>query len=107
MNVKIRLLQKVASELAFLRKMIAQNPPLAQDVLKSIKNNKIFTSFPEFNTLLDEAISVARDNYDKFAAYCDILLEKVFNEVEKLKAMRKKFINKVLPKRQKEKRENE
>jgi len=104
LNERIRMFKSIAIKLAFLRKAISQNPPEAQKILQGMRDDKIFTSFPEFSHMLDEAIKIARDNYSKFSEYCDILLEKVYSEVKKLENIRKKFINKVLPERQRERK---
>ena len=106
-NQRIIKLQKIGEKIAYLRKAISQNPPVAQEMLKAIQKDKIFSSFPEYNEILTEAIKIARDNYDKFSEYCDMLLEKIYSEVMALSDTRKHFIQKVLPERMKERINND
>ena len=106
-NQRITKLQKIGEKIAYLRKAISQNPPVAQEMLKAIQKDKIFSSFPEYNEILTEAIKIARDNYDKFSEYCDMLLEKIYSEVMALSDTRKHFIQKVLPERMKERINND
>jgi len=101
-NQRIMKLKKIGEKIAYLRKAISQNPPVAQEMLKVIQKDKIFSSFPEYNEILTEAIKIARDNYDKFSEYCDMLLEKIYAEVIALSNARKAFIQRVLPNRMKE-----
>jgi len=105
-NKRITKLKLIAEKIAYLRKAISQNPPAAQEILKIIQKDKIFSSFPEANAILQEAIMVARDNYEKFSSHCDFLLEKIYAEVINLEAARKKFIQTILPQRMKERMEN-
>ena len=104
-NKRITKLKSIAEKIAYLIKAISQNPPAAQEALKIIERDKIFSSFPKYNNILNEAISVARDNYKKFASYCDALLEKIYDEVRNLEKARGDFIQSVLPKRIKERTE--
>ena len=106
LNKRIRKFKIIVKRLVFLQKAIAQNPPGAQKALQSIADDKILTSFPEYDAILYEAIGVARDNYNKFAEYCETMIEKIHREIKTLEQIRSEFANKVLPQRMKEKRKN-
>jgi len=105
LNKRIRKFKIIIKRLVFLQKAIAQNPPAAQKALQSIADDKMLTSFPEYDVMLHEAIGVARDNYGKFTEYCEHMIEKIHREIKVLEQIRSEFAGKVLPQRQKEKRE--
>lgn len=104
LNRRIRKFKIIIMRLQFLKDAIAQNPPGAQKALQSIANDKMLTSFPEYDQILHDAIDIARDNYNKFAEHCEKMIEKIHKEIKELEHIRFEFISKILPERQKKKR---
>jgi hypothetical protein len=104
LNKRIRKFKVIVKRLVFLQKAIAQNPPGAQKALQSIADDKMLTSFPEYDAMLHSAISVARDNYNTFAEHCEYMIEKIHREIKELEHIRSEFVGRVLPQRKREKR---
>jgi hypothetical protein len=99
LNLRIREFKKMAEDFAYLRKYIFQNAPHAQRVVAKYMNDKKMSSYPELKKILEVAYLKARDNYKEFAAICDQILEKIYNEVKQMEDIRSDFVNNVLPER--------
>ncbi len=97
LNAEIKKIERIATILAYLRKYVIQNPPHAQQLIKEIADNKIISSYPQLRQWLEWAAEKARDNYSIFSQLCDTALQKIVTEIERLKARRRKFIEKTLP----------
>jgi hypothetical protein len=111
LNRKLRYLQDIAAMLYELSNpaRIAQNPDKAKNIVESILNNN-----PEISGYLEEkkiddilikAISIARDNYHKFANYMQIAFSQVYAIIEDIERQIKEFVNVTLPERTKKLRE--
>lgn len=102
LNKKIREFKEMAQTFGYLRKYIYQNAPHAQKVVGEFIEDKKMSSYPELIEWLKKAYKKSRDNYDEFAAICDTILEKIYQEIESMEQIRKDFSSRILQKRMKE-----
>ena len=92
-NENIRDLKEITITLAYLRKYVYQNAVHAKQVISTIANGKKMSTYPEIKKLLLKANDKALDNYKSFAEICDIVLEKIYDEIKKLEKERTEFTN--------------
>ncbi len=92
-NHKIMYLEDIKGTLKKLAKLIFQSATMAKQSNVDIMNSKKITSYPMLYNILIEADTIALDSPWKFASLCEEAVISINNQIETLKADRKKITN--------------
>lgn len=98
-NHRIHHLEDVASTLKYASDLIYQTQRGARGIIKVLLADKVLSSFPDIQTTLAKADSIALDSPRKFADFCLAAAEHVDRKIGRLKLDRKKATEKGLPRK--------
>jgi|2_EtaG_2_1085320.scaffolds.fasta_scaffold00338_19 uncharacterized protein YeeX (DUF496 family) len=105
-NKRISEFKKMVNKLNYLSQYVYQNAPHARVIVKRMVENKIMSSFPEIKEILQAAFEKSLDSYNKFDLLCQEAIDMLVVKVDEMEKDRKDFIEKKLPQRTKERKEN-
>ena len=105
-NKRITEFKKMVNKLDYLSQYVYQNAPHARAIVKRMVENKIMSSFPEIKKILQAAFEKSLDSYNKFDLLCQEAVDMLVVKVDEMEKDRKDFIEKKLPQRTKERKEN-
>ena len=105
-NKRITEFKKMVNKLDYLSQYVYQNAPHARAIVKRITEDKIMSSFPEIKEILQVAFEKSLDSYNKFDLLCQEAIDMLVVKVDEMEKDRKDFIEKKLPQRTQERKEN-
>jgi hypothetical protein len=105
-NKRITEFKKMVNKLDYLSQYVYQNAPHARAIVKRMVESKIMSSFPEIKEILQSAFLKSLDSYNKFDLLCQEAVDMLVVKVDEMEKDRKDFIEKKLPQRTKERKEN-
>ena len=105
-NKRITEFKKMVNKLDYLSQYVYQNAPHARVIVKRITEDKIMSSFPEIKEILQVAFEKSLDSYNKFDLLCQEAIDMLVVKVDEMEKDRKDFIEKKLPQRTQERKEN-
>ena len=105
-NKRITEFKKMVRKLDYLSQYVYQNAPHARVIVKRIVEDKIMSSFLEIKEILQMAFEKSLDSYNKFDLLCQEAVDMLVIKIDEMEKERKDFIEKKLPQRTRERKEN-
>ena len=101
-NVRIKEFKDIITKLESMSDAVFQNSSRASGVIKTIYDDKKMSSFPKIKTILHDAYTKALDSPKTTGKLCIDAVDLLVEEMEKMEADRKKFIEETNPNNVKE-----